>query len=146
MLSGAEVTGVLRSKGFKATPQRLAIYDALSHTTAHPNADMLYRELVPHYPTMSLATVYKTLDILCTVGLAQELNVGEESFRYDANVESHPHVRCLSCGRVDDVPVLNDTSLLSQAAVSTGYEITGRQIYLYGICPACSEIRKNKLH
>ena len=55
-------------------------------------------------------------------------------------------MRCLSCGRVDDVPVLNDTSLLSQAAVSTGYEITGRQIYLYGICPACSEKRKKKLH
>ena len=146
MMTGAEVTTLLRSKGFKATPQRLAVYEALSHTTAHPNADMLYRELVPHYPTMSLATVYKTLDILCEVGLAQELNVGEESFRYDATVESHPHVRCVSSGRVDDVPVLNDTALLSQAEIATGYDITGRQIYFYGGCPACAAKRKKQLH
>ena len=137
MLSGTEVTGLLRSRGYKATPQRLAVYDALAHTTAHPNADMLFHELQPHYPTMSLATIYKTLDILCAVGLAQELNVGEDAFRYDANVTSHPHVRCLSCGRVDDVPALKSTSLRRQASAATGYEITGQQIYLFGLCPAC---------
>ena len=141
MLSGTEVTGLLRSRGYKATPQRLAIYDALAHTTAHPSADMLFRELQPHYPTMSIATVYKTLDILCAVGIAQELNVGEEAFRYDANVTSHPHVRCLGCGRVDDVPALDDAGILQEAGASTGYAITGQQIYLFGLCPAC---QKNK--
>ncbi len=64
MFSGTEVTDLLRDKGFKATPQRLAIYEALASTTEHPNADMLYQKLTPKYPTMSLATVYKTLDIL----------------------------------------------------------------------------------
>ena len=145
MLSPTEVSEALRTKGYKATPQRLAVYDALATTTAHPNADMLYKKLVPHYPTMSLATVYKTLGILCTVGLAQELNVGEDSFRYDANTENHPHVRCTSCGRVDDVPVLNDVMLLRQAAASTGYDITDRQIYLYGLCPGCREKRRARM-
>ena len=76
MMKPKEVTALLREQGFKVTPQRLAVYNALSHTTAHPNAEMLYRELQPYYPTMSLATIYKTLSILCEVGLAQELNVG----------------------------------------------------------------------
>ena len=107
---------------------------------------MLYQKLTPKYPTMSLATVYKTLDILCTVGLAQELNVGEDAFRYDANTSNHPHVRCTVCGRVDDVPVLNDVGLLRQAAASTGYDITGRQIYLYGVCPRCQEKKRKHLH
>ena len=83
-----EVTTLLREKGFKVTPQRLAVYDVLCHTKAHPTADMIYGELQPTYPTMSLATVYKTLDILSKVGLVQVLNVGEESFRYDANTRS----------------------------------------------------------
>ena len=144
MLSPTEVTEALRAKGYKATPQRLAVYDALAATTAHPNADMLYRVLVPHYPTMSLATVYKTLGILCAVGLAQELNVGEDAFRYDANTENHPHVRCTSCGRVDDVPVLNDFGILRQAAAATGYDIKDRQLYLYGLCPACQEKRRGR--
>ncbi|MCI6085188.1 MAG: transcriptional repressor [Selenomonas sp.] len=145
MPSQTEVTDILRGKGYKATPQRLAIYDALAATREHPNADMLYQRLVPHYPTMSLATVYKTLGILCTVGLAQELNVGEDAFRYDANTDSHPHVRCMSCGRVEDVPVLNDAMLMRQAAASTGYDIEDRQIYLYGTCPSCREKKRKRM-
>ena len=52
------VTTLLRDKGFKVTPQRLAIYSALAATKAHPSAEMIYNELQPVYPTMSLATVY----------------------------------------------------------------------------------------
>ena len=83
MLQAKEVTQILRAHGYKVTPQRLAVYHALARTTAHPQAETLYAELLPLYPTMSLATVYKTLGILCEVGLAQELNVGEDAYRYD---------------------------------------------------------------
>ena len=85
-LKPKEVTALLRERGFKVTPQRLAVYNALAHTTEHPSAETLYQELLPDYPTMSLATVYKSLNILCAVGIVQELNVGEDSFRYDARV------------------------------------------------------------
>ena len=104
MLSPMELAGRLRAAGFKVTPQRLAVYNMLSHTKVHPNADTIYKELQPLYPTMSLATVYKALSILCDLGLAQELNVGEDAFRYDADTSHHPHVRCTKCLRVDDVP------------------------------------------
>jgi len=142
-LSPEKVTILLRDRGFKVTPQRLAVYSALARTTAHPNAETLYRELQPYYPTMSLATVYKALSILCEVGLVQELNVGEDAFRYDANTDRHPHVRCLACGRVDDI--LNDLSLGEaerQVADETGYEITDHQYYFFGRCPSCRKAKK----
>lgn len=143
-LKPQEVTALLRERGFKVTPQRLAVYDALSRTTAHPNAEMLYRKLQPDYPTMSLATVYKALSILCEIGLAQALNVGEESFRYDANTAQHPHVRCTQCGRVDDIlgGGLSLQNIEQQAADETGYEITDHQHYFFGICPACRKKKK----
>ena len=50
MLSPMELAGRLRSAGFKVTPQRLAVYNMLSHTKAHPNADTIYKELQPLYP------------------------------------------------------------------------------------------------
>ena len=75
MLEAKKVTELLREKGFKVTPQRLAVYDVLSRTKAHPNAETIYNKLQPNYPTMSLATVYKTLDILSEIGLVQVLNV-----------------------------------------------------------------------
>ena len=138
-LKPKEVAVRLRAQGFKVTPQRLAVYNALAHTTAHPSAEKLYKDLQPDYPTMSLATVYKSLAILCKVGLAQELNVGEDSFRYDANVHDHPHISCKCCGRVDDVPLLPTEDLGRQVGEETGYQLTGQQYYFYGICPECQQ-------
>lgn len=131
------VTSLLRDKGFKVTPQRLAIYNALAATTAHPSAEMIYNELQPIYPTMSLATVYKTIEILKEMDLVQVLNVGEDSFRYDANTSNHPHIRCMSCGRVDDLHGIDSTDFVSKVSAQTDYTIQGQQFYFYGICPKC---------
>lgn len=57
-----ETTQILREKGLKVTPQRIAVYNMLRSTTQHPNAETIYKTLEPANPTMSLATVYKTLD------------------------------------------------------------------------------------
>ena len=138
-LKPKEVTALLRERGFKVTPQRLAVYNALAHTTEHPSAEALYQELLPDYPTMSLATVYKSLNILCAVGIVQELNVGEDSFRYDARISSHPHIRCMHCGRVDDVKTLPTADFSAQVMAETGYQLTGQQYYFYGVCPQCQQ-------
>ena len=131
------VTALLREKGFKVTPQRLAIYEVLSNTTEHPSAEVIFNQLQPHYPTMSLATVYKTIEILKEIGLVQVLNVGEDSFRYDANTENHPHVRCMVCKRVDDIFEVDASEFVDKVAQKTAYQLTGQQFYFYGICPDC---------
>ena len=131
------VTSMLRDKGFKVTPQRLAIYGVLSHTTAHPSAETIFNELQPVYPTMSLATVYKTIEILKEIGLVQVLNVGEDSFRYDANVDDHSHIRCMQCGCVEDLENIDASPFIKTVSDQTTYEITGQQFYFYGVCPHC---------
>ena len=133
------VTSLLRDKGFKVTPQRLAIYNYLSSTKAHPNAEMIFNELQPVYPTMSLATVYKTMEILREIGLVQILNVGEDSFRYDALTEDHAHVRCMSCGRVDDIEHMQTEHLANEVNKNTSYKVAGQQFYFYGVCPECQK-------
>lgn len=132
-----KITALLREKGFKVTPQRLAIYKVLANTKIHPSAEMIFNELQPHYPTMSLATVYKTVEILREIGLLQVLNAGEDSFRYDADTTMHPHVRCLQCGRVDDLHQIDSSEFVSEVASKTPYQLTGQQFYFYGICPDC---------
>lgn len=133
------VTSLLRDKGFKVTPQRLAIYNYLSSTKSHPNAEMIFNELQPLYPTMSLATVYKTMEILREIGLVQVLNVGEDSFRYDAFTDDHAHVRCMACGRVDDIENIETEPLASAVQKETSYRLTGQQFYFYGVCPECQK-------
>ena len=131
------ITELLRGNGFKVTPQRLAVYEVLANTKEHPNAEMIFNSLQATYPTMSLATVYKTIDILNEIGLVQILNAGEDSFRYDADMSNHAHVRCVECGRVDDVFDLDAAKVTREIEVGTRYHLTGQQFYFYGICPDC---------
>lgn len=131
----------LKEKGYKVTPQRIAVYDLLRGTKEHPSADMLYSKLQPLYPTMSLATVYKSLEVFKELGLVQELNVGEDKFRYDANPRQHPHITCSCCGKVEDVDDEMLFDLLEQVSTKTGYELVDQKLYFYGYCPQC---QKNK--
>lgn len=134
-----DVVKILKSKGYKVTPQRIAVYDVLRNTKEHPTVEAIYTKLQPMYPTMSLATVYKSLEMFKEVDLVQELNVGEDKFRYDANINNHPHIICTCCSRVDDVDDEAFFNLTEQVATKTGYQLTGQKLYFYGLCPACTE-------
>ncbi|MDD4503829.1 MAG: Fur family transcriptional regulator [Clostridiaceae bacterium] len=127
----------LKEKGYKVTPQRIAVYDILKNTKEHPSVDMLYSSLQPVYPTMSLATVYKSLEVFKELGLVQELNVGEDKFRYDANVNQHPHITCTVCGKVEDVDDEMLFDLSEQVERKTGYKLINQQLYFFGYCPNC---------
>lgn len=132
-----DIIKLLKEKGFKVTPQRIAVYETLRNTKEHPSADILYSKLQPLYPTMSLATVYKSLEVFKELNLIQELNVGEDKFRYDANVKQHPHIVCLKCGKVEDVYDEMIFDLQTQVKNKTGYDLVSQQLYFFGYCPGC---------
>lgn len=132
-----ELANKLREKGLKVTPQRLAIYHMLLHTDEHPNAETIYHSLVADNPTMSLATVYKTMDYFKQLGLVQELNVGDSCSHYDANVNCHPHVVCLSCGKVSDLYCEDLTDIFHKSSCSIDFQVAYEQLILYGTCHAC---------
>ncbi len=138
-----KLADMLKTKKLKVTPQRLAIFHMLYNTSSHPSAETIYKSLQETHPTMSLATVYKTLDALQKARLIQQLNVGEESFRYDATVSSHPHVICLDCNRVFDLEsdILND--LRSKVSKYTDFELITEKVYFYGTCPECKDKNQN---
>lgn len=132
-----QIAQKLRSEGFKVTPQRLAIFQALYDFDKHPNAESIYRNLHPSYPTMSLATVYKTMEIFEKIGLVRILNVGGDSCRYDYDVSPHPHIRCAVCGRIDDLKGIDIEEIHHTVHAMSDYEVLGGQISFEGICPKC---------
>ncbi|MBE3592904.1 MAG: transcriptional repressor [Thermoanaerobacter sp.] len=138
-----EAAVLLKQKGLKVTPQRLAILNLLRNTKEHPTAETIYKKLVSDFPTMSLATVYKTLEVLKNIGLIQELNVGEGSFRYDANTNSHTHLVCFGCGKVEDLDESVLQNLIEEAKKHTDYKLVEQKLYFYGYCPACQKMLSN---
>lgn len=132
------ITEIFREKKLKLTPQRIAVYDYLLGTKKHPSAEAIYQALQDSFPTMSLATVYKSLKTLVEVELVSEINLGEGNFRYDATVEDHPHIQCMECGKVEDVMGMSLSSLNREVTKFTDYQILHTKIYYYGICRSCN--------
>lgn len=131
------LSNVFKGKNLKLTPQRIAVYNCLKNTKEHPSAETIYKTLHEHYPTMSLATVYKALKTMVEVGLVQELNVGEGNFRYDIDTSPHPHIQCLSCGKVDDIEGICFSKLNDEVQKHTDYDVMANQVYFYGLCGKC---------
>ncbi|MBQ9635708.1 MAG: transcriptional repressor [Acidaminococcaceae bacterium] len=136
MLTREQLSDCLHENGYKATPQRLAVYECLARTNEHPTAEALYARLHPEYPAMSFSTVYKTMDILHKLNLVKVLNMGEESARYDADISCHQHIQCTDCGRVEDLR-LDLAAIRKEAGSLSHYEVQAQELYIYGLCPAC---------
>ena len=130
----------LRSHRLKVTPQRLAILTVLTQTTKHPDAENIYQTLRETHPSISLATVYKTLDTLKNAGLILELNAGEDSFRYDANTQPHVHLVCAKCRQVFDATETESASFrtfLDDFSSKMAFETDYALLLLFGQCTQC---------
>ena len=132
------IAELLRSNGYKVTPQRLAVYDAIDHNMTHSNAESIYQQLQPQYPSMSLATVYKTMEIFAKIGVVKILQCGEDAHRYDYNTSQHAHIRCVKCNRVLDVDI-DEGQLAQQAEAQTGFSVSGVSLSFLGVCKVCQE-------
>ena len=92
----------LGDAGLKTTQQRIVIYDAVVEMNAHPTAETVYEKVRLENPSISLGTVYKTLDTLVAAGLVQKVQTDEGQMRYDANMDAHNHIYCLNTREIFD--------------------------------------------
>jgi Fur family transcriptional regulator, peroxide stress response regulator len=83
---------ILSGKGLKSTPQRILIYETLMADHSHPSAEIVYEKIKSTHPTISLATVHKTLETLVEHQLAQKVYTVEGTFRYDGKINDHHHI------------------------------------------------------
>lgn len=128
----------LKDGDHRITPQRLAIFKVLANSEGHPSAESIYGDLVENYPTMSLATVYKTLALLKQEGEVLELQFSDLGNRYDGNKPyPHPHVICTGCGEIVDPSLMDLEEITSKMMAETGFKIVAHRLDFYGICPKC---------
>lgn len=135
----AELVARLQAAGYRLTPQRLALVSLLANDDTHPSADQIFARLRTEYPTISLATVYNTLDVLVELGEALTLDLSEGCTRYDVRrPTAHPHVVCRACGRVADLDVAGLGEFVQEARSSCEFVDLQPRIYFDGICPGCA--------
>jgi len=121
----------------RMTKQRRAILDVLQNTRSHPSADWVFGQIRKKLPRVSLATVYRNLHQLAEAGLIQELSVGGGRSRFDWETSLHYHVRCVDCGRIDDLDLPSWDGLEKAARQQTGFDLITHHVEFLGHCPDC---------
>ena len=128
----------LKEGDHRITPQRLGIIKVLASSPGHPSAEIIHSALVTHHPTMSLATVYKTLALLKLEGEVLELQFSDLGNRYDGiKPYPHPHVICTSCGEIVDPSLLDFQEITNKMMEETGFKIVAHRLDFFGLCPDC---------
>ncbi len=121
---------------FRMTKQRRVVLEEVQNSHSHPTAGQVYELVRRRMPRISLATVYRSLEALAERGLLRKLEMGGTQRRFDGDLFSHQHIRCVLCGRVENVMV----DLPPQVATpeqKRGFEVTGCTIEYLGVCPDC---------
>ena len=128
----------LKERNFRLTPQRLAVLRILAQSEGHPSVEKIFDQVKPKFPTTSLATIYKTVNLLKEIGEIIELDFSEQSHRYDGNKPyPHAHLVCTHCKKIMDLDVEAVAELSREAARTSGYRIINHRLDFYGICPEC---------
>jgi Fur family peroxide stress response transcriptional regulator len=111
--------------------------EILEQTELHPTADWLYEKLKAEFPSLSIGTVYRNLNILAEQKLIQKLPFGSTHDRYEARMSPHYHLVCEDCGRVQDFDMPQYTDINEQAQRMSGFEISSHRIDFFGKCEEC---------
>lgn len=132
-----------RAAGLAPTPQRLAIYEALRASLDHPSPEGLYARVRGRLPSLSLATVYKTLEALAEAGLAAEVPATGKTKRYDGRTDQHHH---LICGRCHEVRDLSDAGLdeVRAPARLPGFVAQRISVHIHGLCERCAQAGRSR--
>jgi len=132
-----QIIAVLRERGYRVTPQRLAVCKVILSSKEHPTAEQIYLKVKGEHPTMSPATVYQTLHLLTSAGLIQELGFSEGISRYEPNTSPHINIVCEKCGEITDYEAEGIREMWSRIVEELGFKPTGQRLEVFRYCDKC---------
>lgn len=138
MTHSGDITSKLSRRGYRLTPQRMMILEAVEAADGHISADEIYTRVCDRYPHLNISTVYRTLELLKELGLATETDMGDGRVRYHSIRKGHHHhLVCQNCGCIVD---LDETVLLPlKDALSQeyGFKADLKHLAIFGQCGKC---------
>ena len=126
-------------KSLRLTKQKKAIIDLLSPRKDHPTAEDIYSAVRKLIPKISLATVYRNLEIMAAAGIIMKIEHAGLNRRFDPDTSAHSHFICVECGIVEDIPFnLNNESVKQIDSWIGKRKILRSRLDYYGLCGACA--------
>ena len=132
----------LKEHDFRLTPQRLAVLKVLAVSEGHPTVERIYETVRAEFPTTSIATIYKTVNLLKQLNEVLELGFPDGSNRYDGNKPyPHPHVICTQCKKIIDPNLGSLKDLTKEVIKDTGFQILNHRVDFFGTCRDCQSLK-----
>ena len=137
MTCGSYLIDKLHARGFRMTPQRMAILHTLRHAKGHLAPTEVFERTRRVQPGLTEATVYRTLEFLAESGYALAAHMGGGKLVYELTEENHHHLICRACGNTVAVEYTALTPLYEKLKSSTGFKLDSSHVTLFGLCPDC---------
>jgi Fur family peroxide stress response transcriptional regulator len=137
MSSREKIADTIRMSGHRATPQRVAIYEALWKAGSHPSVSDIHEYAIKTDPSISLATVYKTLQLFSEIGLVREMGSRDGSTRYDPDTDFHINLVCTKCGKVEDFDCVSIDKIAPNLEDQAGFQAQSYNFEVRGLCSSC---------
>jgi Fur family peroxide stress response transcriptional regulator len=134
----------IRGGALRDTPQRRHVYDLLVNKRDHPTATEVFMRAKKGMPSISLATVYNSLETLVACGLVKQVHVDREPTRFCPNLDEHGHFVCDACAKVFDIDLAAERS--EQWNLPAGFTVTHHEVSLRGVCADCAENSQNSVN
>jgi Fur family ferric uptake transcriptional regulator len=129
---------ILREKGYRLTPQRMMVLEAIEASHDHISAEEIHARACVKYPYINMSTVYRTLELLKEQGLVAETDLGGGRFLYHpAGKAQHHHLVCLKCGKVTDIEVSAFQQLRDELRDKYSFDAELEHIAVFGTCESC---------
>jgi Fur family peroxide stress response transcriptional regulator len=130
-----------REETLNITTQRLAIYKALIEYDSHPSPEIIFKKIHQEYPTISLATVYKTLETFEKHGIISMVTTLHDTLRYDPITKRHHHIVCVRCKKVMDLLDPKLDSIRIPEKIRRNNQLIDFSVHFQVICNECKAKR-----
>lgn len=138
---------LMRQRGFRVTPQRQLILDAVCAGQGHSTPDEIYERVHTKVPAVNRATVYRTLDFLCELRLVVAADMGGGRMMYEiAGDTPHHHLICRACGAVKELDHATVKALFNRIEREHLFVVDMDHLALFGLCPKCRRAAERAGH
>lgn len=133
-----DYAALMRGRGFRVTPQRQLILDAICEGSGHTTFDEIFARVQIKSDAVNRATVYRTINFLCEQRLVVAADIGEGHTVYEiAGDTPHHHLVCLNCHQVQQISHDTVKDLFAKIEREQGFHVETDHLALFGLCAAC---------
>jgi len=138
-MSVEDLKVILKEKGLRITPQRVAVFNAIKKSKNHPSVEDVYKIVSKKYENISISTVYQIMRLLDDIGMINLIELNG-IYRYDSEKDFHLHAICPNCKKIDDLFSDKIEDFWNLIIDEFNLNILNKEIIVYRLCQICNKI------